>query len=67
VNRPNEQFDPERNGSIVGPEPESVVNAAVNNPSTIDYSDAAISLRIRQVSQLRKLCLSLGKATPMDE
>jgi hypothetical protein len=29
----------------------------------IDYSDKAISMRIRQASQLRKLCLSLGKAT----
>lgn len=28
----------------------------------IDLSDAAISLRIHQVSQLRKLCLSLGQA-----
>ena len=30
--------------------------------SDIDYSDRAIALRIRQVSQLRKLCLSLGNA-----
>jgi hypothetical protein len=29
---------------------------------TVDYSDKAISTRIRQASQLRKLCLSLGKA-----
>jgi hypothetical protein len=29
----------------------------------VDYSDKAISMRIRQASQLRKLCLSLGKAT----
>jgi hypothetical protein len=29
----------------------------------IDYSDKAISMRIRQASQLRKLCLSLRKAT----
>jgi hypothetical protein len=28
----------------------------------IDYSDKAIAQRIRQVSQLRKLCLSLMKA-----
>jgi len=28
----------------------------------IDYSDKAIELRIRQVAQLRKLCLSLAKA-----
>jgi len=30
--------------------------------SEIDYSDRAITLRIRQMSQLRKLCLSLAKA-----
>ena len=30
----------------------------------IDYSDRAIALRIRQMSQLRKLCLSLAKAKP---
>ena len=28
----------------------------------VDYSDAAISRRIRQVSELRKLCLSLAAA-----
>jgi hypothetical protein len=31
----------------------------------VDYSDGAISQRIRQVSQLRKLCLSLAKAKPV--
>lgn len=31
---------------------------------TVDYSERAITLRIRQVSQLRKLCLSLAKAKP---
>ena len=31
----------------------------------VDYSDKAISMRIRQASQLRKLCLSLGKSTPV--
>ena len=31
----------------------------------VDYSDQAITLRIRQVSQLRRLCLSLGRATPV--
>ena len=30
----------------------------------VDYSPRAISQRIRQVSQLRKLCLSLSKAKP---
>ncbi len=30
--------------------------------SDVDYSDRAITLRIRQISQLRKLCLSLAKA-----
>jgi hypothetical protein len=30
---------------------------------SVDYSDRAITQRIRQVSQLRKLCLSLAKAT----
>lgn len=28
----------------------------------VDYSDRAITLRLRQVAQLRKLCLSLAKA-----
>lgn len=31
----------------------------------VDMSDRAISLRIRQVSQLRRLCLSLAKAKPI--
>ena len=33
--------------------------------NNVDYSDKAITQRIRQVSQLRKLCLSLGKAKPV--
>lgn len=28
----------------------------------VDYSERAVALRIRQVSQLRKLCLSLARA-----
>jgi hypothetical protein len=28
----------------------------------VDYSDRAITLRIHRLSQLRELCLSLGKA-----
>lgn len=32
----------------------------------VDYSDRAITQRIRQVSQLRKLCLSLSKAKPVE-
>jgi hypothetical protein len=35
--------------------------------STIDYSDRAVTIRIRQISQLRKLCLSLAKAKPADK
>ncbi len=31
----------------------------------IDYSDRAVTMRIRQVSQIRKLCLSLAKARPV--
>lgn len=31
----------------------------------VDYSERAVTQRIRQVSQLRKLCLSLGKAKPI--
>jgi hypothetical protein len=31
----------------------------------VDYSERAITLRIRQVSRLRKLCLSLMKAKPV--
>ncbi len=30
----------------------------------VDYSDKAIEMRIRQVAQLRNLCLSLAKANP---
>lgn len=30
----------------------------------VDYSDRAVTMRIRQVSQLRRLCLSLGRSTP---
>lgn len=33
--------------------------------TAVDYSEPAITQRIRQVSQLRKLCLSLGKAKPV--
>lgn len=29
---------------------------------SVDYSEKAVSMRIRQASQLRKLCLSLGRA-----
>lgn len=32
----------------------------------VDYSQRAIGQRIRQVSQLRKLCLSLSKAKPAE-
>lgn len=35
--------------------------------SSVDYSDKAITQRLRQVSQLRKLGLSLAKATPMNK
>jgi hypothetical protein len=39
------------------------------NPPTekvpVDMSPEAITMRIRRVSQLRKLCLSLGKARPV--
>jgi hypothetical protein len=28
----------------------------------VDYSEPAVTLRIRQASQLRRLCLSLAKA-----
>jgi hypothetical protein len=30
----------------------------------VDYSERAVAMRIRQVSQLRKLCLSLARARP---
>lgn len=33
--------------------------------TSVDYSDRAITVRIRQASQLRKLCLSLAKAKPV--
>jgi len=33
--------------------------------NTVDYSDAAITVRLRQAAQLRRLCLSLGKAKPI--
>ena len=31
----------------------------------VDYSDRAVTMRIRQVSQLRRLCLSLARAKPV--
>jgi hypothetical protein len=34
-------------------------------PTDADYSDRAINLRLNRVSQLRRLCLSLGRATPL--
>lgn len=34
--------------------------------NSVDYSERAVALRIRQVSQLRKLCLSLARAKPVD-
>jgi hypothetical protein len=33
----------------------------------VDMSPAAIAARLRQVEQLRRLCLSLGKARPVGE
>jgi hypothetical protein len=33
--------------------------------TAVDYSERAVTQRIRQVSRLRKLCLSLGKAKPV--
>ena len=31
----------------------------------VDMSDRAVTMRIRQVSQLRRLCLSLARAKPV--
>lgn len=31
----------------------------------VDYSDRAITMRLKRLSQLRKLCLSLAKAKPL--
>jgi hypothetical protein len=31
----------------------------------VDMSPEAVSTRLRRVSQLRRLCLALGKATPV--
>lgn len=31
----------------------------------VDMSVAAVTLRLKRVSQLRRLCLALGKATPI--
>ena len=31
---------------------------------SVDYSDRAITTRLKRLSQLRKLCLSLAKAKP---
>ena len=36
-------------------------------PTNIDMSGEAIATRLRRVSQLRRLCLSLGKARPEDD
>ncbi len=31
----------------------------------VDMSASAVTLRLRRTSQLRRLCLALGKATPI--
>jgi hypothetical protein len=31
----------------------------------VDMSPSAVTLRLKQVSQLRRLCLALGKAVPV--
>lgn len=31
----------------------------------VDMSPAAVTVRLKRVSQLRRLCLALGKATPV--
>jgi hypothetical protein len=31
----------------------------------VDMSASAVTLRLRRASQLRRLCLALGKATPI--
>jgi len=36
-------------------------------PTNIDMSGEAIATRLRRVSQLRRLCLSLGKARLKDD
>jgi hypothetical protein len=33
--------------------------------SAVDYSDRAITMRLKRLSQLRKLCVSLSKAKPV--
>ena len=33
--------------------------------NNVDYSEKAVTTRLQRVSQLRKLCLSLGKAKPV--
>jgi hypothetical protein len=33
----------------------------------VDMSAAAVTVRLKRVSQLRRLCLALGKATPISE
>jgi len=42
-----------------------VVDEDMTFPELVDYSSAGITLPVRQVSQLRKLALSLGKAKPL--
>ena len=31
----------------------------------VDYSDSAVTMRVKRLSQLRRLCLSLAKAKPL--
>jgi hypothetical protein len=33
---------------------------------TVDYSDRAITMRLKRVAQLRRVCLSLANAKPLD-
>jgi hypothetical protein len=32
--------------------------------NNVDYSDRAVDMRLKRLSQLQKLCLSLAKAKP---
>ena len=36
-------------------------------PATTDYGERALSVRIIRVSQLRRMCLILGKAKPIEQ
>jgi hypothetical protein len=45
--------------------PMIVRDAGESGQAGVDYSDRAVTMRIKRLSQLRRLCLELAKAKPL--